>query len=1463
MVLFFAIRTEWAQNKATTYLAKHFSKEWNTTVSLDRIYIDLLTDVHLEGLYIADQHNDTLIYVGELEAGLLDYNLEETRFEFRTVTVLDGAFYLKKYTGEEGLNLQFIVDAFATSDTSASVKPIITAEEVWIDGLRFRLDMNEESPQDFGVDYQHLDVSGFQMRVHHFLMQEDSLSGLLDSLALRERSGVNLKKMSGMVHVDPADLRIDSLYLKTNESVVSTDLHFHYGHYRGFQNFIEEVYLNLHIDIADVQGADIAFFAPVLQGIRQRVKVSGKVKGPVNNLSVRQLDLHYGSDSHLKGNVDLAGLPDIQETFILLDVKEIVTNQWDLSQLPYPPFRKRNTLPISERFSNLGTIQFAGNFTGFINDFVAFGTLNSEIGTISSDLHLTREPETDLLVYNGELKTRAFHLGEMLDATATLGRLTMDMKVDGRGTTAEEVFANLDGVIGAFTVNGYSYRNAQVKGSLNQQLFDGELQIKDPNVELDFIGKVDFSSKIPEFHFTTRLEDVNLPALHLVSRDTSSRLSTYIEMDLVGNSLENINGTVTILNTSYTEEGRTVEMDSLQLVARPHSSGRRITLNSTYVDGELVGLFNTGELGASFTNLLGEPLPGLLEQGTIKTANQRFDFSLNVKRSNEITSIFYPDLIAKEPVRIKGHYYVEDRSVTMSLKTPQATYSGVKLTQPEVDFKLENGILNLKTETDRAALTDSVWVDDFQMITKGLSNTLQVGLSWEHRRPKAYNGNLSALIQTNSRNNFSISLLDSEVLLADSLWTVKTDQAITIDSGAISVGNLVFEHKNQQLRVDGELSHSYEDVLDIELHKIDLNWINLLTESIGFQLAGQIDGEASLSNPYDGLVIDSKLDISNLFLNDKEIGAGRLVAEYRTQTDDVNVHGFLGQAANPFLTYKGNYWPKRKEENLDLEIDINKFDVDMLSPLLVGQLSEMAGEVEGKISLTGSTYKPLLDGSLHLDSAAFLVDYLNTKYLIEEAKIIVANDWFGFDYITIKDDRGKPAYANGTVLHENFGKFNFDVSIFTNDFRLLKTKLKNNQLYYGTANLGGSFNIGGYADNLLIELEGKTKKGTEFFIPLSGSEEVSESDFITFVTKGKDLGDKQKPKIDLTGIQLNIDLEVTRDATAQIIFDEKVGDVIKATGEGNIQMEINTLGTFNIFGEYVIDKGDYLFTLQNIINKHFEIEKGSSIAWNGDPYDAQLGIDAIYSLRTNLYDLTGDSTQRSKSEVDVRLSILDRLSDPQYQFSVEFPSDPNSLAADLVSSMSDQDLNRQVFSLLILNRFVAFDNTLHGENIGTTSTSELLSNQLSNWLSKISNDFDIGFKYRPGDEISSDEVQVALSTQLFNDRVSIEGNLGVVGDNPSTEENTGTVVGDFKVEYKIGDGRMRAKVYNKSNDYNLANANNSPYTQGAGIFVREEFNTFGDLWRRVFGKRKRPPKEKKEKAPKKNDPPAEGLKEED
>ncbi|MFO7979158.1 MAG: translocation/assembly module TamB domain-containing protein, partial [Bacteroidales bacterium] len=416
--------------------------------------------------------------------------------------------------------------------------------------------------------------------------------------------------------------------------------------------------------------------------------------------------------------------------------------------------------------------------------------------------------------------------------------------------------------------------------------------------------------------------------------------------------------------------------------------------------------------------------------------------------------------------------------------------------------------------------------------------------------------------------------------------------------------------------------------------------------------------------------------------------------------------------------------------------------------------------------------------------------------------------------------------------------FSLNIMLQPENMAILNTTAAHNDLYYGKAFMTGLAHIHGPVNQIVMDISARTNRGTQIFLPLGYTGDVVENNFITFITKDTTVVAKALAPSELSGVTLNFDLEVTPDAEVQLIFDSQIGDIIRGRGTGNLKFEITSLGSFNMYGDYVIEQGDYLFTLQNLINKRFNIQQGGSIRWAGDPYDADIDLTAAYRLRTPLYDLMmevdSSDTYRRRVPVETILVLKDKLFNPTITFDINLPGGDETIRETIERLITtEQEMNRQVFSLLVLNRFMPTStdqyNTALGYGVGSTS-SELLSNQLSNWLSQISSDFDIGVNYRPGDEISSQELEVALSTQLFDDRVTIDGNIGVAGNHPASQR-TSTLIGDVVVEIKITpEGKFRVKAFNRSNTFDLMNTN-SPYTQGVGVFYRKEFDSLGDLLR--------------------------------
>ena len=751
-------------------------------------------------------------------------------------------------------------------------------------------------------------------------------------------------------------------------------------------------------------------------------------------------------------------------------------------------------------------------------------------------------------------------------------------------------------------------------------------------------------------------------------------------------------------------------------------------------------------------------------------------------------------------------------------------------------------------------INNYITLDNFKTTSIVHNNNIDLKIDWNNNDSIKYQGKIIASTQINQKNpygdqSYKITLLPSQFIVRDSLW-ILNKSIISIDSTSYNVNNFIISHGNQYFNINGKVSENPEDTLFINFDKLNLSNINMLTSKNKLAFKGIINGKANISNLYDNPLFFSNIEIDKLILNNEVFGFTKLQTSWIDKQKAINIKLSTLFENHEIIKGKGLYYPHSGEINFD--VDLNKLHTNVLTPYLSSFASDISGTTDGFAFINGKIKKPNFNGHLMFNNTKMLINYINTPYQFS-TKAEIINNSIVFTNTEIKDSYKNMALTNGYVKFGPDKQINFNFNLNAEKLHSLNTTGINNDSFYGTAFLTGIINIDGSKQNTTIDILGITEKNTKINIPLTHLQSVKESEFISFVNKNETATTKPEDlKVKSSNFKLNFDLEITPDAEAQLIFDSKIGDVIRGKGAGNIKMEIDENSEFKMYGDYVIEEGDYLFTLQNVINKKFKIERGGNIIWNGAPYDATLDIDAAYNLKTSLSGLVDSSLYQTndfyKKRIPVKCKVFltERLLNPNIEFNIDLPTadeETKTLVRTLINT--EEKKNKQFLSLLVLNTFMPeqttdnnSSNTANTANLGSVTTSELLSNQLSHWLSQISDEWDIGVNYRPGDEITKDQVEVALSTQLLNDRVSINGNVGYGGQ---TAEQASDLVGDFNVDVKLNkSGKLRVKAFNESNDKLIYE--NAPYTQGVGIFYREEFNTFSELvknfWHKISGKQK-------------------------
>ncbi|MGE0561776.1 MAG: translocation/assembly module TamB domain-containing protein [Flavobacteriales bacterium] len=1438
------------QTYLITYYLESLSKQLNTEFFVEKIDVSFFTGVTLNKLFVRDLHQDTLVYIDELNVDIKTFSLTNKKIIIDGVTLNDAYINIVKYKEDSTLNFQFIVNHFTSSDTSSS-DWFFSLHKVEFKNSKLAYNDYDYAPY-IAVDYNHVELSKFNMILSDIEFIPQGINCDIENLAFEEKSGFIINKMSTKFNISPQGIITQNLRITTPHSDINGDVNFLTKSYDDMSNFISDVSINSYFEPSKVSFKDLCFFATTLDCVNKSVDFEGEVRGKINNLKARKFVFTIDDGTHFMGDINITGIPDADNIFMHVKVDELLTSKSKIEQIPLYPFSSKRFIELPENFKHLGEIKFKGTYTGFFHDFVAYGNFYTEAGRLSTDLAM--KLQNNNTIYKGSLKTNQFQLGKFLEIENEVGTISMDANIEGQGLELKDIEAKLRGNIQQVVVKGYNYHNVHVKGVFMNKIFNGFMSVEDENIDFDFNGLVDFSGQLPKMKFQSSVAKAKLAKLNFIEdKGENTNFSMYLDVDMVGNNIDNLIGTVDISEFKLTDNEDDIRVKSILVKSEVHGKIKKISIDSDMMKGYLEGEYNFKNLFDASANNFTAYFPSFQSnkyEGV--KINNDFDFDLTIFKSDLLSKLALNGAELSKNTTLKGYYHSDQQSLSVKGVFPQIDFNGIIINNAAFESKSTENKISIDIVAERIKQSDSLFIDDFKTSSLIKNDSVSTKINWLNKDTTGRTeAEFNLLTVFKSPKSFTSKFSNSYIYVSDTLWAINENNSIEYaknESVEVLIKSLGIDAGHQNILIDGKISGKPTDQLDVALSNFNLYNIQKLIPEDVLKVNGTIDGVASIKKENEEFIFTSDLNFDKLSLNGTGIGNGQVKSTWNPSEKLLSVDGQFYKGHLPSIIFVGDYYPFKKEESLDLNIKLQRADLQLVSGYTDAFISNLRGIASAEIDLNGTIDKPEFTGFVTLQKTSFLVNYLNTSFSTPMCKIDIRPDMISYDNVLFFDEKGNKASSNATVFHNFFKEVSLDFGFNAKNFYALNTTLKENELFYGKAFVTGLVNIGLYKDKLNIELDVTSEKETVINIPLNTAEEISENNFIEFVSN--DVKEEIKEKeVDLSNIEMNFMLHATPDAEVRLIFDDKVGDVIRARGEGDISINISPQGDFKMYGDYVVKDGDYLFTLQNIINKKFNLEEGGKISWNGDPLEAQLDLTAVYRLRARLYELiasTEDSASaelyKKRTPINLKLNITNTMMSPDIAFDIELPTADETTKNKVRSVLyvSDQqeniqELNKQVFSLLVLNQFIPPNGggTANYSNVGTTTSTEMLSNQMSNWLSQISTDFDIGLNYRPGDEISNRELELALSTQLFNDRVVLDGNLGV-SDNKglSNNQNASNLVGDFSIEYKITeDGKLRVKGFNQSNQFSLQRRS-SNYTQGVGLFYRKEFDRFGELFRR-------------------------------
>lgn len=1436
----------WAAKKATAYL----SKELNTTVDIKSLYIKPFSSVVLEGLYILDKQQDTLLSTPKLAVELSGFSIfnsiKKKKIDFASIQLDSGAFYLKKQK-DSTTNLKFVLDYFSSGDTTKTKsKPwTLTFEKISINNFHFRYKNFLRTELVKGVNFNDVDVSNFSTIIRNMDLQNHLFKARIGGMTLREKSGFFVRNLNANATIDTNQILLQNLNILTAYSNVKNFFKMKFRSFDDFDNFENTVTMDADFKTSHLSSKDIAYFTSSLDKTTFELGLDGRVRGMVNNLKAKSLTITAAQATFIKGDFNLTGLPDWNNTFMQLRFDQIATNKKDLDYL-YSHFIGKPNAKVPAIVGKFGNVNFNGRFTGLQNDFVAFGTFKTKLGRFDPDINL-KINKAGIPSYSGKLTTSNFDVGALIDNN-TVGRTSLSGNISGSGDEIKNLNIKGDARIASFQFKGYSYTNLTTSGTFKNKIAQGKVAINDRNIKLNLAGLINLNPKLPVYTVTGNVSNAKLQQLKLL-KDTIA-FSTDINTNFSGNNLDNLDGSILLTKIRVADPRNDYVVDSLALTAGGKGDARLISLKSDIADGSIKGSYDLATLPSYFKTIAKKYIPSLKADITTPKP-ENFDFNLTLKNIDPFTAIFMPQLKIPDQGTFVGKFNSNNKTATLSGYIKTIKLGKIVFHDFIIDESTSDDLLGLNISLNRVDLTDSLYIKNIN-ITNFLKNdslNFNVKLS---DKDAANQLDLYGLVAFGKDTTAKLSLLPSDVILERENWKIQDQVRIRLLDGKTQVSGFELSNGKQKVRINGFISDNPEDKLKVTFEKFSMATLNQLTKTSGILLKGSLNGDVTLNSIVKKPGVDANLAIDSLTMNKTLVGDVKIVSNLDNDKGLANVKLNITNRGLETMNVAGVYiLGKETEDKLDFDVKMDHTEAIIFEPFIKDLVSNIKGAVSANLKLSGTPSKPELNGDVSLDNTGITVNYLKTAYTVND-KLDVNNSVIKINKMILKDIRGGTGEANGTVDLNNISNPTLDIKLEANNLMALNTTFKDNHLYYGTAYGSGTFSFTGPIDNMKIDIKASTEEGTVFNIPLNTSSTAADYDFIRWVNHNDTTRKVIEKKNAFNGVTLNFDLTVDEKTTVRISTDY---GVLEGTGQArNLKLNINSLGDFEMFGDFGITSGKFEFTAKDFISKNFVVNQGGTIRWTGNPSNAEINLKAIYEVRTNiapLYTAAGlQAPQPKQVLVQAELILTKSLLQPNIDFNFNFPVDP-SIKDDLNTYLADNNnRSQQALSIIVRRSFASgTGSNLTNQVLGTAgeAVSEFAFNKLNSFISQSN------IKYFDLNIRSFNDASASL--KFLNDRLIINGSLysnsgtSDLFNNRTNLLNTDfrTLTKDFEIQYLIRkDGNLRARYsYRALNSTTLNSINDNltaQYVNGIGLVYQRDFDTFGEFLRNIFrqGRNKAP-----------------------
>lgn len=1432
------------QSFAAKKAVKYFNKTFALNASLGAIKYTFPNQLELNKLLLPDEEGDTLFYVGSLQTAILGYSQISNKLAISALQGDSLFFYMLTHPGQDSTNLSlFLAQIIKPSKPQSEKAFTLSIKDLKLVNSRFYLENRNDTVNSIRFFWNEV-----QGKIENFILSGPDVAGHIQKLSFNDPAGFKLKDLRSEFFYGSKGLKAEKLNLITNRSHLAGDLIFSYHSPAAYLTFVDSVQLETELLFSSINTLDVQYFAKAYPDF-PNAQLSGKASGTINDFQLSEIVLETGNTTSFEGNLYLKETTRPDNLFMQTDDFSFKSSSADAKRII-----GLFTDSINSLVDKVGDFTWSGKFTGGIYSFNTDSKLAGDLIDASLDFEAKDFNLVEKAQYQGQIVASKIDLA-LISGLKDLGLAAVDLKVEGIGFNPFTMKTRVQGDINRLDYKNYSYHNLSINGIFEQGLFDGDFKAADPNLNLDFSGQASFASDTMTFDFVAQIDSANLFATHLVS-DSGAQYSGNLLIDLQALDYDHWQGIISLKDSQYKNSRKNHYFQDINVTSLGKDSLRELRFNSDILEGDIKGDFSLLGLAVTFEQNLYKFFWPLKYQPDLITTKD-FNYHLKLKSTSLLTQLLLPQFLIEPGTKISGNFESSSHQLNAKLISRGIRYENHIFRDIDLNFTSSKDENNLALTLQNYSSPSGFIIDSIMLVNSYLEDSMNYQLDFILRDSIDTYANLKGRALIEGGTNYQIIIDTSSFNLGKEAFHFSSGSSFRLDTNGFSIDYLKLKGLKQNITASGFVNKNSNQILRVNAEELDLKILNYLFPNESARFKGKLRTEIVATQLLDSPKFLASLHVDSLNLNGVRLGNLEVTSDFDNSRKKIFLDGALNLGNLESLLLEG-YYNTDSSGLINLNLDFNRFQIAALEPFASPIAENLRGLLNGSISVTGPVKNPKIDGSLRLPKAAMTISFLQTDYnLIGDPEITINNNKISFPELKLRDTRfGTAGLLSGEVRHDNFKDFFIDLKIDAQELLVLNTKSEAEDAYYGTAYASGVILVNGPPNKVKVKAVVESARNTSFNIPIGGATEVKQSGFVSFISpdvNSDSLGILSNNfKID-EGVSLDFDMNINPNAKVSIILNESTGNQLNARGQGLIKMKLEPSRDLELYGTYTVAKGEYRFNIEGLFAKNFEVERGGTVTWNGDPYAARLDLIAKFVTKANPGLLTGESNAVS-TPVEVYLYISGELTNPNILFDIKAPRANSTTQSILANRLNtDQAINQQVFSLLAFNSFTPPSEMFAAAGNGINQW-DIIANQAAAFVNRFTGDYEFSFNYQPANNVaatdgalSNEEFEVGLSKNFFNERLTINSSVEV-----PLNENNSNIAGDFEVLYSLtADGRVRAKAFNRSvdNGFNLNVGQQQLYQQGVGMSFRTDFDSYRQIWQLVLAKARKEEEPKPETTP--------------